>query len=33
MKARLAEGALPDGVEDRVRARLATLGIGGMADP
>jgi Putative zinc-finger len=33
MKARLADGALRDGVEDRVRARLAALGIGGTADP
>lgn len=33
MKARLADGALPDGVEDRVRERLAALGIGGTADP
>ncbi len=32
MKARLAEGALPDGVEDRLRERLATLGIGGTSD-
>lgn len=33
LKARLADGALPDGVEPRVRERLATLGIAGTVDP
>ena len=33
MKARLAEGALPDGIEDRVRARLSALAVGGTAEP
>ena len=32
-KARLAEGILPDGIEDRLRARLSALAIGGMAEP
>lgn len=32
VKARLAEGAVPDGVEDRLRMRLAKLGIGESAD-
>ena len=32
VKARLAEGTMPDGVEGRVRERLAKFGIGGTAD-
>ena len=33
VKARLAEGAVPAGVEERLRKRLAELGVGGSANP
>lgn len=33
VKTRLAEGAVPDGVEGRLRNRLAKVGIGGTGEP